>query len=77
MLGGDGDTGGRHIAARTSVLNLVVIARQPEIGERSAEATTNPFMRPAFTWLPVGSTTSQIIGTWPASTSRIASAEPL
>ena len=28
---------GRHIAARTSVMNLVVVARQPEIGERSAE----------------------------------------
>ena len=27
---------GRHIAARTSVMNLVVIARQPEIGERCA-----------------------------------------
>ena len=37
MLGEDGDSGGRHIAARTSVLNLVVIARQPEIGERAAE----------------------------------------
>ena len=29
--------GGRHIAARTSVMNLVVVARQPELGERSAE----------------------------------------
>jgi glucose-6-phosphate dehydrogenase assembly protein OpcA len=27
---------GRHIAARTSVMNLVVIARRPEVGERSA-----------------------------------------
>ncbi|HEV8489711.1 MAG TPA: glucose-6-phosphate dehydrogenase assembly protein OpcA [Candidatus Limnocylindrales bacterium] len=27
---------GRHVAARTSVMNLVVIARRPEIGERSA-----------------------------------------
>jgi glucose-6-phosphate dehydrogenase assembly protein OpcA len=27
---------GRHIAARTSVMNLVVVARQPEIGERCA-----------------------------------------
>ena len=27
----------RHIAARTSVMNLVVIARVPEVGERSAE----------------------------------------
>jgi hypothetical protein len=37
---GDGEggrPGGRHIAARTSVMNLVVVARQPEIGERSAE----------------------------------------
>ncbi len=33
---GGGDFG-RHIAARTSVLNLVVVARQPEVGERSAE----------------------------------------
>jgi glucose-6-phosphate dehydrogenase assembly protein OpcA len=28
---------GRHIAARTSVMNLVVIARQPEVGQRAAE----------------------------------------
>lgn len=27
---------GRHVAARTSVMNLVVIARQPEVGERAA-----------------------------------------
>jgi hypothetical protein len=27
---------GRHIAARTSVMNLVVVARRPEIGERCA-----------------------------------------
>jgi hypothetical protein len=27
---------GRHIAARTSVMNLVVVARQPEIGQRCA-----------------------------------------
>ena len=27
---------GRHIAARTSVMNLVVIARRPEVGERCA-----------------------------------------
>jgi hypothetical protein len=27
---------GRHVAARTSVMNLVVVARRPEIGERSA-----------------------------------------
>jgi len=33
----DGESDGRHIAARTSVMNLVVVARQPEVGERSAE----------------------------------------
>ncbi len=32
-----GDGGGRHIAARTSVMNLVVVTRQPEVGERTAE----------------------------------------
>jgi hypothetical protein len=32
-----GEGGGRHVAARTSVMNLVVIARRPEIGERAAE----------------------------------------
>ena len=37
ILPGDGDRGGRHIAARTSVMNLVVIARQAETGERTAE----------------------------------------
>ena len=31
----DGDLG-RHVAARTSVMNLVVVARQPEVGERCA-----------------------------------------
>jgi hypothetical protein len=31
----DGEPG-RHVAARTSVMNLVVVARRPEIGERSA-----------------------------------------
>lgn len=31
---------GRHIAARTSVMNLVVVARRPEVGERCA-ATIN------------------------------------
>jgi glucose-6-phosphate dehydrogenase assembly protein OpcA len=36
ILPGDGDRGGRHIAARTSVMNLVVIARRAETGERSA-----------------------------------------
>jgi glucose-6-phosphate dehydrogenase assembly protein OpcA len=34
-VGGDGEPG-RHIAARTSVMNLVVIARRPEIAERAA-----------------------------------------
>ena len=33
----DGGRPGRHIAARTSVMNLVVLARQPEVGERAAE----------------------------------------
>ena len=37
MLDDDGERTGRHIAARTSVMNLVVIARQPELGERAAE----------------------------------------
>ena len=39
MLGGspEGGGAGRHIAARTSVMNLVVVARQPEVGERTAE----------------------------------------
>ncbi len=32
----DGGRGGRHIAARTSVMNLAVVARQPEVGERTA-----------------------------------------
>jgi glucose-6-phosphate dehydrogenase assembly protein OpcA len=31
----DGEPG-RHVAARTSVMNLVVVARRPEVGERSA-----------------------------------------
>ena len=35
----DGEAG-RHIAARTSVMNLVVVARRPEVGERCA-ATIN------------------------------------
>ena len=30
-----GSRPGRHIAARTSVMNLVVVARQPEVGERT------------------------------------------
>ena len=37
VVPGDGESGGRHIAARTSVMNLVVIARQAETGERTAE----------------------------------------
>ena len=31
----------RHIAARTSVMNLVVIARRPEVGEHSAAIVSN------------------------------------
>jgi Glucose-6-phosphate dehydrogenase subunit len=37
MVDVDGERGGRHISARTSVMNLVVVARQPETGERTAE----------------------------------------
>ncbi len=37
LVPGDGRPGSRHVAARTSVMNLVVVARQPEIGARSAE----------------------------------------
>ena len=37
MVEGDGERGGRFVAARTSVMNLVVVARQPEVGERAAE----------------------------------------
>jgi Glucose-6-phosphate dehydrogenase subunit len=37
MVETDPERRGRHIAARTSVMNLVVIARLPEVGERSAE----------------------------------------
>ena len=33
-----GEDAERHVAARTSVLNLVVIARRPEIGQRAAAA---------------------------------------
>lgn len=36
MVDVDGERSGRHIAARTSVMNLVVIAQQPEVGERAA-----------------------------------------
>jgi hypothetical protein len=37
VVDADGERPGRHIAARTSVMNLVVLARQPEVGERAAE----------------------------------------
>jgi glucose-6-phosphate dehydrogenase assembly protein OpcA len=33
---GDDVDGGRHVAARTSVMNLVVVARRPELAERCA-----------------------------------------
>ena len=33
---GEDGTPGRHVAARTSVMNLVVIARRPEIGEHAS-----------------------------------------
>jgi len=35
-LNNDGVNDERHVAARTSVMNLVVVARRPEVGERSA-----------------------------------------
>jgi hypothetical protein len=38
---GDDEGGSRHVAARTSVLNLVVVTRQPEVGERAAETISN------------------------------------
>ena len=37
MVGSEDERPFRHIAARTSVMNLVVVARQPETGERTAE----------------------------------------
>ena len=37
VVPGENGASGRHIAARTSVMNLVVVARQPETGERTAE----------------------------------------
>jgi glucose-6-phosphate dehydrogenase assembly protein OpcA len=37
VVPGDGEHGSRHIAARTSVMNLVVVARAAEVGERAAE----------------------------------------
>jgi hypothetical protein len=37
LVPGEDERPGRHIAARTSVMNLVVVARQPELGERTAE----------------------------------------
>ncbi len=36
MVAAGGEAAGRHIAARTSVMNLVVVARQPELGEHAA-----------------------------------------
>ena len=38
MVETDNGRRGRHIAARTSVMNLVVVARDPETGERTAGA---------------------------------------
>ena len=35
LVGSDEERPFRHIAARTSVMNLVVVARQPEVGERT------------------------------------------
>ena len=37
VVSDQGEYGARHVAARTSVMNLVVVARQPEVGERTAE----------------------------------------
>jgi glucose-6-phosphate dehydrogenase assembly protein OpcA len=37
VVHGEDGRPGRHVAARTSVMNLVVVARQPETGERTAE----------------------------------------
>ena len=48
-----------------------------QIGERSGAAMQMPVRRPWLICAPVGSTTSTITGTWPAVTSRSASAEPL
>jgi glucose-6-phosphate dehydrogenase assembly protein OpcA len=36
----DSERRGRHAAARTSVMNLVVIAQQPEVGQRAAESVS-------------------------------------
>jgi hypothetical protein len=36
-VGSEAGTPGRHVAARTSVMNLVVVAGRPETGERTAE----------------------------------------
>jgi Glucose-6-phosphate dehydrogenase subunit N-terminal domain/Glucose-6-phosphate dehydrogenase subunit C-terminal domain len=36
MVAADNGSKGRHIAARTSVMNLVVVTRQPEVGEHAA-----------------------------------------
>jgi hypothetical protein len=38
VVDGDAEPPGRQVAARTSVMNLVVVAQQPEVGERAAEA---------------------------------------
>ncbi len=38
VVDGEGEPRGRHVAARTSVMNLVVLAHQPEVGESAAEA---------------------------------------
>jgi Glucose-6-phosphate dehydrogenase subunit len=38
VVDSDGERQGRYIAVRTSVMNLVVLAQQPEVGERAAEA---------------------------------------
>lgn len=37
MVESDPERRGRHVAARTSVMNLVVVAREPETGDRTAE----------------------------------------
>ena len=44
----DGDeVADRHVAARTSVMNLVVIARRPEVGERCAATIQRPDRAPS------------------------------
>ena len=59
---GEEASGGRHVAARTSVMNLVVVTRRPEIAERCAatiQALTG--RHPSRTLL---------VTTWGARTSR-------